>query len=409
MLGIEGDAKGDTMTRALNKLTAVEVKSKAPGKYSDGGGLWLHKREDGGGQWVLRVTVHGRRREMGLGGIADISLKDARSKAEQWRNVARDGVDPIKERERLRRVAARNMHLLKDIAEDAFESRKAELKGDGVAGRWFSPLALHILPKLGKVPVSQIDQTDIRDCLAPIWHSKAETARKAMNRLGICLKHGAALGLDVDLQATEKAKALLGRQRHKAQNVPALPWQEVPAFYDRLNEGTITHLALRLLILTGVRSAPLRFMREKQIEDDVWTIPGEAMKGRKDTTADFRVPLSVEALEVIAQAQRFARDGFIFPNVRKGVISDATMSRLMERAQMEARPHGFRSSLRDWIAETTDAPHEVAETCLGHMVGGSVERAYRRTDYLEQRRAVMARWAMHVTGKNGQILQMVKG
>lgn len=408
MLDIEVDTKVDIMTRALNKLTAVEVKSKAPGKYSDGGGLWLHKREDGGGQWVLRVTVHGRRREMGLGGIADISLKDARSKAEQWRNTARDGVDPIKERERLRRVAARNMHLLKDIAEDAFESRKAELKGDGLAGRWFSPLALHILPKLGKVPVAEIDQTDIRDCLAPIWHSKAETARKAMNRLGICLKHGAALGLDVDLQATEKAKALLGRQRHKAQNVPALPWQEVPAFYDSLNEGTITHLALRLLILTGVRSAPLRFMRQEHVEGDVWTIPGEAMKGRKDTTADFRVPLSVEALEVIAQAQRLARDGFMFPSVRKGVISDATMSRLMERAQMEARPHGFRSSLRDWIAETTDAPHEVAETCLGHMVGGSVERAYRRTDFLEQRRALMARWAKHVTGQNGQILQMVQ-
>lgn len=149
-------------------------------------------------------------------------------------------------------------------------------------------------------------------------------------------------------------------------------------------------------------------MREEQIEGDVWVIPGEAMKGRKDSTADFRVPLSVEALEVIALAQRFARDGFIFPNVRKGVISDATMSRLMERAQMEARPHGFRSSLRDWIAETTDAPHEVAETCLGHMVGGSVERAYRRTDFIKQRRALMGRWAMHVTGQNGQILQMMQ-
>ena len=133
------------------------------------------------------------------------------------------------------------------------------------------------------------------------------------------------------------------------------------------------------------------------------------MKGRKDATSDYRVPLSTEALAVLDQAKRLARDGFMFPSIRTGVISDATMSRLMERRQMEARPHGFRSSLRDWIAETTDTPHEIAETCLGHTVGGSVERAYRRTDYLEQRRVLMERWAKHVTGQNGQILQMVKG
>lgn len=396
------------MTRAMNKLTAVKVRSCAPGKYSDGGGLWLVKREDGGGQWVLRVTIHGRRREMGLGSASEASLKEVREVAEGWRASVRDGKDPIKERERQRREAARNLHVLNDIALDAFESRKAELKGDGMAGRWFSPLELHVLPRLGKIPVADIDQNDIRDCLAPIWHKKAATARKAMNRLGICLKHAAALGLDVDLQATEKATALLGKQRHKVVHVPSLPWREVPAFYASLSDGSITHLALRLLILTGVRSGPLRFIRQDQIETGVWTIPGAAMKGRRDMTADFKVPLSIEAQAVIAQTLPLARGGYLFPSVRKGVISDATMSRLMERREMGARPHGFRSSLRDWIAETTDAPHEVAETALGHTVGGSVERAYRRTDYLEQRRVLMERWAKHVSGQNGQVLQMVK-
>jgi integrase len=397
------------MTRALNKLNAPKVRTCPAGKYSDGGGLWLVKREDGGGQWVLRVTIHGRRREMGLGSVSDVSLKEAREAAEKWRATVRDNKDPIKERERERREAARNMYLLNDVALDAFESRKAELKGDGIAGRWFSPLQLHILPKLGKVPVAQIDQNDIRDVLQPIWHTKAETARKAMNRLAICLKHGAALGLDVDLQATEKATALLGKQRHKTQNVPALDWREVPAFYESLSDGSVTHLALRLLILTGVRSGPLRFLTEGQIEGDVWTIQGEAMKGRRDATPDFRVPLSTEALAVIAQARPLARDGFMFPSQRKGVISDATMSRLMERRPMEARPHGFRTSLRVWIAEATDTPFEVAETCLSHKVGGSVERAYRRTDYLEQRRVLMERWAKHITGQRGQVLQMIKG
>lgn len=396
------------MNRALNKLSAVFVNSRAVGKFSDGGGLWLFKRPDGGGQWVLRVTIHGRRREMGLGSLSEVSLKEARQQAEHWRKVVRDGKDPIKERNQQRREAARNIYLLKDIAADAFESRKAELKGDGKAGRWFSPLELHVLPKLGKVPVADLDQRDIRDVLTPIWHSKADTARKALNRLGICLKHAADLGLDVDLQVTDKARALLGKQRHRPENVPALPWQEVPSFYQSLSDGSVTHLALRLLILTGVRSGPLRHLHEDQIDGETWTIPAELMKGKRDATAAFRVPFSTEAIHIIDQARALARNGFLFPSIRKGVISDATMARLMERRQMKARPHGFRSSLRDWIAETTDTPHEIVETCLGHVVGRSVERAYRRTDYLEQRSLLMERWAQHVTGQGGQLLKMVK-
>lgn len=356
---------------------------------------------------MLRVTVHGRRREMGLGSFSDVTLKEAREAAEKWRALVRSNVDPIKERERQKRDAAKKLHLLREIAEGAFESRKAELKGDGKAGGWFSPLELHILPKLGKVPVADIDQNDIRDTLSPIWHSKAETARKALIRLAICLRHAAALGLDVDLQATEKARALLGKQRHKSQNIPAMPWPEVPAFYASLDDGSVTHLALRLLILTGVRSAPLRFLHEEQISGDVWIIPGDAMKGRRDATTDFRVPLSPESLEVVRLARLHSRDGYLFPSVRKGVISDMTMSKHMERAKLDYRPHGFRSSLRDWIAEATDTPHDVAETTLGHTVGGAVERAYRRTDFLDQRRKLLERWARHVTGKGAQILQLV--
>lgn len=379
------------MTRALNKLSAAQVKSLGPGKYSDGGGLWLHKREDGGAQWFLRVTVHGRRREMGLGALRDVSLKEARETAAKWRGVARQGKDPIKERERRRREAAKADHTLSAVAEEAFEARKAQLKGDGKAGRWFSPLELHVLPKLGRVPVEELDQQDIRNTLAPIWHTKADTARKAMNRLGIVIRHAAAMGLDVDMQATEKAKALLGKSRHQPKHVPAMDWREVPDFYQSLNEGTITNLALRLLILTASRSSEVRFCHLDEIEGDLWTIPAARMKGG----AEHRIPLSGEAQAVIEQAKAFERGGYLFPNVRKGVISDATMSRFMERRGLEARPHGFRSSFRTWCAEATEVPREVAETCLAHVVGGSVERAYRRTDYLEQRRDLMERWANH--------------
>lgn len=394
------------MNHALNKLTASQARAAAPGKYADGGGLYLYKRRDGGAQWVFRYTLHGRRHEMGLGRFPDVSLKEAREAADPWRAKVRAGKDPIKSREKERADAARNMNLLRDIALDAFESRKAELKGDGKAGRWFTPLELHALPKLGRMPVSEIDQRDIRDTLAPIWHDKADTARKAMNRLSICLRHAAALGLDVDLQATDKARALLGKQRHTVRNVPAMPWQDVPAFYQSLTGGTLSELALRLLILTAVRSHPLRHIRVDQIDGDIWTIPAEAMKGRKGATSDFRVPLSGEALAVIDEARKFARDGFLFPGLRKGVISDMTMTAFLNRRGIEARPHGFRSSFRDWTAEATNAPREVAETCLGHVTGGAVERAYRRTDFLEQRRALMERWASIIVDAQPTVLML---
>lgn len=390
------------------KLTKKATEMSDVGKYGDGDGLWLHKRDVKKGKWILLVTVHGRRREMGLGAFPEVSLGEARLEADKWRAVIRKGLDPIKERQRQRREAERNLHILKDVAADAFESRKAGLKGEGKAGRWFSPVEHHILPKLGKVPVADIDAVDIRETLKPIWHSKADTARKAMNRLKLIMQHAAALGLDVDLQATDKAKALLGKQRHTVKHISALHWSDIPEFYESLNEQTVTHLALRLLILNGVRSRPLRFLELDHLNGDTWTIPGQLMKGTADAIADFRVPLSDEARKVIEQAKPLARDGFLFPSVRKGVISDATMARHMERRGMEARPHGFRSSLRDWIAEATDARHEVAETVLAHKVGTTVERSYRRTDYLEERRILMQRWADHVTGGTGRVIKLLQ-
>ena len=394
--------------RAKNRLTAGFLKSPPIGKHCDGAGLWLVQREDGGAQWVLRVTIHGRRREMGLGGYPALGLADARKVAERWRSVAAGGRDPVKEREAEVRAARREDISLAIITADAFEARKAELKDDGKAGRWLSPLNLHVLPKLGKVPVTDLDQRDIRDTLAPIWHVKADTARKAMNRLSIVLRHAAALGLDVDLQATEKAKALLGKARHVAKNIPAMDWREVPDFYASLEEPTLTHLALRLLILNpGVRSKPIRLLRLEELDGDVWTVPAENLKGRKGATVDFRMPLSKEAQRVIDLARPHARNGFLFPNTRGGVISDMTLSRHMERRGLEARPHGFRSSLRIWLAEVTDAPHEVAEAMIAHKTDSAVVRAYRRTDFLEQRAKLAERWADHVTGGDGQVVKLV--
>jgi integrase len=393
--------------RARNRLSAALVKAAPAGKHCDGGGLWLVKRPDGGAQWVLRYTIHGRRREMGLGSMPDVGLATARQMAERWRAVAANGFDPIKEREREAREAARADISLAVITQAAFEARKAELKGDGQAGRWLSPLENHVLPKLGKVPVTDLDGRDIRGALAPIWHTKADAARKALNRLGIVLRHAAAMDLDVDLQATAKAKALLGQTRHVAKNIPSMTWQDVPAFYTSLAELTPTNLALRLLILTGVRSGPLRHLRLEHIEGDTWTIPAELVKGRKGKTNAFAVPLSLEAKAVIEMAKPFARDGLLFPGVKGKPISDMTLTALMKRRGLEARPHGFRSSLRNWLAETTDAPFEVAEAMIGHVAGNKVQRSYLTTDFIELRRALAERWAGYVTGGTGDVVRLV--
>ena len=394
--------------RAINRLSAGFIKTAPVGKHCDGGGLWFIKRKDGGAQWMLRVNVHGRRREMGLGGFPSLGLADARKLSERWRSMAAAGRDPIKERASEERAARREDITLSIITLDAFESRKAELKGDGKAGRWMSPLTLHVLPKLGRVPVTDLDQRDIRDTLAPIWHTKASTAQKAMDRLSIVLRHAAALGLDVDLQVTDKAKALLGKTRHVPKNIPAMAWVDVPEFYASLEEPTLTHLALRLFMLNpGVRSRPLRHLRLEQIENDIWTVPEGDMKGQKGKATAYRVPLCQEAKRIIELARPHSRNGYLFPNTRGGVISDATMSRHMERRGLEARPHGFRTSLRTWLAETTDAPHEVAEAMLAHAADSGVVRAYRRTDFLEQRLALTERWADHITGGAGKVVKLV--
>lgn len=381
----------------MHKLTAVTLKGLPAGKHEDGGGLRFVHRADGSTAWIFRFTVHGRRREMGLGPYPAISLRAARELATEARQLAKRGIDPIAQREKERREAERNLHLLEDVARDCFTARQAELKGDGKAGRWFSPIELHILPRLGKVPVSEVDQIAVRDVLAPIWHKKAETARKAANRLNIILKHAAALGLSVDVQAVEKARALLGKQRHEPRKIEAMPWQDVPAFYRTLGHG-VTELALRLLILTGVRSAPVRFATPDQFDLDArtWTIPAENMKGAKGATHDFRVPLSDEAVKVVQEALRHGGD-VLFPGVRGKPISDMTMSKHMKDRGIAARPHGFRSSLRTW-AEDTGQPFEVAETALGHAIGNRVERTYQRSDLIEKRTPFMASWSDHVTG-----------
>jgi len=383
----------------LNKLTASKIKAAGSGKYGDGGGLWLHKRTKEAGKWVMIFTFNGKRHEKGLGGYPSVGLKEAREVAQKCRALIQLGQNPLTE------TTAEKTLSLAEVCEDCFEARKSGLKGEGKAGRWYSPLALHILPKLGTSNIAEISPRDIRDCLKPIWNQKPETARKAINRLGIVFRHASALGLvsSENRHTVEDARVALGPQKSQTKNIPAMDWRNVPAFYSTLDRTTTVGRALSLLILTSVRSNPLRNAQTTQISGDVWTIPGKLMKGRVDETKDFRVPLSSVALDVISKCSP-NHQGSLFPGARgQTVISDMAMSQAMRRAGLNERPHGFRSSFRSWAADnhSNRFSWEAVETALSHKVGNRIERSYQRSDLLDQRRDIMEAWAQFVTGKLG--------
>ena len=373
-------------------LTAMQTKKLEAGKYGDGQGLWLHKRNRSWGRWFLRFVVDGRRREMGIGPWPDVTIAEAREHAANARRSARFGIDPIEERKKRRQRAHRL--TVSEAVQGCFEARQAELKGDGIAGRWMSPLSLHVLPKIGKIAIEDLDQHKIKNVLEPIWHTKADTARKAMNRLSLTLRHAAALDLDVDLQAVMKARALLGKQRHEVKHIPAMPYNELPAFYRWLSKQPYQScLALRLLILTVTRTSEVRLANKDEFEGGIWIIPAERTK----TGVERRVPLDDECLKIIEQAKQHSTSDFLFSSPTGKAMSDAAMAQLMIREGYDYRPHGFRASFRTWVEEQTDMPFEVKESCLGHKVDTGIVGAYQRSDRLDKRRELMEKWANFVS------------
>ncbi len=379
------------LINALSKLGSVSLPE---GKHADGQGLWLVKRSKQTGKWVLRLTMHGRRREMGLGRWPDVSIAEARGKADAARRLCRDGKDPLFERARVSK--AKKPLTFKEVVDDCFEARKAELKGEGRNGKWMSPLLVHVIPKIGKYPVEEIDQHIIKQTLAPIWHDKAESAEKALNRINVAIRHAAALGLAVDMQATMKAKALLGKQRRTTTHIPSMPYAEVPAFYKWLDsQKLVSARALQVLILTVARTSEVRLAVSDEFESGLWNLPAERTK----TGVERRIPLVSEAARIVtARVDDIGGSGALFPAHRGQPISDAAMATLMKRQGLPFRPHGFRASFRTWVEENTDAAFEVKESCLGHVVDAGVVGAYQRSDRLEKRRSLLGQWEAFLLG-----------
>lgn len=382
---------------ASNALTHMRVKNLGKGKYADGQGLWLVKRRKDAGKWILRIVVDGKRREMGLGRWPDVSIAEARENASEARRKLRTGVDPIQARQKQKRRA--NRLTVAGAVQGCFEARQAELKNEGKAGRWMSPLNVHVLPKIGAKAIEDIDQHELKRIMEPIWHEKPDTARKAMNRMNLTLKHAAALGLDVDLQAVMKAQALLGKRRHDTKHIPSLPYHDAPAFYKWLcTKPFVSALALRFLILTVARTSEVRFATFSEIETDVWILAAERTK----TGMQHRVPLSDEAVGIVNRVRQSNDQELLFITQRGNPMSDATMSRFMEREGYDARPHGFRATFRTWVEETTDTSYEVKESALGHQVGNNIERAYQRSDLLDKRKRLLSKWSDYLLTSNAR-------
>lgn len=395
--------------RDIMPLSVKGIQSAGAGTYSDGAGLILRKQSKAKGYWVFRYQLRGKRRNKGIGDWPSLSLSIARDKAGEFRQMVKQGIDPIDASQSEVRTRNNTPTVAQSI-NASFEANKAALKGDGANGRWLTPLTLYVIPRLGERLITDIDQNDIADCIRPIWRSKNATAQKALTRLNIAMKYAVAQGHDVNLGVMVSAKVLLGPSGHIVTHHESMPWQEVPAFYEWLGTGNVSRRCLALMVLTGGagRSTPYRLMRFHEVKGDVWTVPAKNMKGGVGTSEAFRIPLAKSALDLIDTCRHITDGDWVFPNQRGNPISDAAMSKLLRDASIPYKPHGFRSTFRVWMSHQ-GVPFEIAEAAIAHKVGGKVTQAYLRTDHLDARRTIHNNWAEFITGQTLENVIRLKG
>ena len=397
--------------RGMNKLTAMAVKAQSkPGCYADGGGLYLQVSAFGTKAWLFRFMRDGRARKMGLGPVHTVTLAMAREKATNCRRQLLDEIDPIEARKSRRtkaRLETARAMTFRQCAESYIKAHRAGWKNDKHAAQWPSTLAAYVYPVFGELPVAAIDTALVVKTLEPIWTEKPETAGRVRGRIESVLDWAAARGYrdgenparwKGHLQNLLPAKSKVARVNHHA----ALPYAEHPAFMAdlRARDG-VGARALEFAILSATRTTETIEARWNEIDlkAKVWTIPAERMKAGRE----HRVPLSTRAVEILEVLPREAEHVFIADNKSKALL--ATLKR-MGRGDLTA--HGFRSTFRDWAAETTAYPAEVVEMALAHTIKDKAEAAYRRGDLFEKRRRLMADWAGYCAApiRTGDVVPM---
>ena len=386
----------------MGKLTSAKVKSLwKPGRYGDGGTLFLYVSQGGSKSWIQRLTIHGRRRDIGLGGYPLVSLREARDKAFENRRLARSGGDPIVEKRRARTPTFRQ------AAQSTFEANKPRWRSAKVASNWMQQLERHAFKRLGDLPVDQIRRDDVLAVLTPIWTSKPETARRVRRCIKATLRWCQAHGYIEHNAAGEAIDGALPSMRPIRQHLRALPYPEVHGALGIIegSEASLpVKLCFRFLVLTAARSGEARGARWEEIDFEAkeWRIPGTRMK----SGVEHRVPLSSPAMDVLQRARTLDDgSGLIFPSpYRRGKeLSDMALTKVLRDNGLARRTtvHGLRSTFRDWASEKTDADHAVMELSLAHSVGSAVEQAYARSDLLAKRRDLLAKWGEYVTASFG--------
>ena len=385
----------------MGKIRAAKLRTSRPssGSYGDGGGLYLQVRGREKRSWLFRFKLHGKAHLMGLGAVADVSLAEAREAAAAARRLVRQGINPIDRRraERAERASKAALNTFADVVELYLAAHEASWRNAKHRQQWRNTLDTYAAPVLGKQGVATIGTAEVARVLEPIWRAKPETASRLRGRIEAVLDYAAARGWRTGenparwrghLAKLLPSRAKLARVKHHA----ALPWQDIPAFMEALNrQSGVAALALRFTILTAARTGEIIGARwaEVDIGKAVWTIRATRMKAGRD----HRVPLSEPAIVVLREIVKLgsAPDAFLFPGAKSGKpLSNMAMAKLLGRmGRDDLTVHGFRSTFRDWCAEATNAPRELAEAALAHTLKDKVEAAYQRGDLLEKRRLLI--------------------
>ena len=377
------------------QLSAAFVRTiRQPGRYGDGRGgygLSLLVKPTATGRfsktWSQRLRINGKPFNLGLGAYPIVTLAEARTKALANRRAVEKGQDP----------RGGGVPTFKQAAEKVIQLHAKNWKGPASEAQWRQAFRDYAFPKLGRKRVNEINTADVLACLVPIWNEKRVTASRVRQRIGAVMKWAVAKGYRQDNPAGDAIAAALPRTGARRNHFKALPHAQVAGAIEKVRSASgwlAKHLCLEFIVLTAARSGEVRGARWDEIdfENAMWTVPEDRMKAGKE----HRVPLSTRALEVLGEARDIASSpDLIFPSVQGLVQQRHALTQLLKELGIKSTVHGFRSSFRDWAAET-GVERAIAEAALAHTVGG-VEGAYFRSDLLERRREVMEEWGRYIT------------
>jgi integrase len=389
--------------KSAKELTAIQVKRLTkPSRHAVGGvpGLHLYVSQSGARSWVLRVTVGSKRRDIGLGGYPEVSLKLAKETAIKYRQMIRDGIDPIIERKAAKAalISAQEKGItFQDAAVRCHAAKSPEFRNEKHRKDWISSLERFAYPIIGKLPIADIELPHIMQVLKPIWHEKTETATRVRQRLETVLTWAAVSGFRKGENPARWAgnlKEVLAAPSKiiKTQHYRALPWQEIGKFMPKLRskEG-IAARALEFSILTAARSGEVRGMtwNEIDLDEKLWTVPEDRIKAGRA----HKVPLSQDVIKLLKSTPQFYESEYVFSAPRGGKLSDMALAAVLRRMNVDAVPHGFRSTFKDWARSCTAYPDEVSELALAHVSNDATRAAYARDELLPKRARLMRDWA----------------